>query len=126
MRSKLLLLFIVVLFSIGVSAQDAYIISGKLYDSVSNQILSGATIRIKGTNIGTITKEDGSFQFKTSQKLPILLTVSSIGYKTAGICSRWSGYKHFSRFKYAKLIGGSGGSNSFQKIRKHSTFTCNN
>ena len=82
MRSKLLLLFIVVLFSIGVSAQDAYIISGKLYDSVSNQILSGATIRIKGTNIGTITKEDGSFQFKTSQKLPISLTVSSIGYKT--------------------------------------------
>ena len=83
MKSKPLLAFlIIILFGFKGYSQDAYIISGKLYDSVSNQILAGATVKIKGTSTATVTKDDGSFQFKTSQKFPLLLIVSSIGYKT--------------------------------------------
>src|SRR5215467_14501570 len=71
-----------ILFSVGLMAQDPYVISGKIYDSVNNQSLAGASIKIKNTNTGTIAKEDGSFQLKTSQKLPLTLIVTSIGYKT--------------------------------------------
>src|SRR5436190_1416664 len=78
------LLFVILILGIfqKINAQDAYLISGKLYDSVGNQILAGATIKLKGTTIGTLSKDDGSFQIKTSEKLPIILIVSSIGYKT--------------------------------------------
>ncbi|MDR3716688.1 MAG: TonB-dependent receptor [Puia sp.] len=64
------------------SAQEAYTISGKIYDSVNNQTLSGASIKIKGAKGGTVANADGSFQLKTGQKLPITLIVTSIGYKT--------------------------------------------
>jgi iron complex outermembrane receptor protein len=69
------------LLSLGAAAQDPYIISGKIFDSVSNTNLAGASIRIKGANAGTVAREDGSFQLKTTQKLPITLVVTSIGYK---------------------------------------------
>jgi len=80
-KSKLLFL-IIFLFSLEAMAQDPYIISGKIYDSVNHQILAGTSIRLKGTNSGTVAKEDGSFQIKTTQKLPLVLIVTSIGYKT--------------------------------------------
>ena len=63
-------------------AQDSYIISGKIQDSLNTSGLGGASIRIKGAHNGTVAKEDGAFQLKTSQKLPITLVVSSVGYKT--------------------------------------------
>ncbi len=80
-RSKLLLLF-TVFISLRAAAQDPYIISGKIYDSVNNQSLGGASIKIRGSNTGTIAKDDGSFQIKTTQKLPLTLIVTSVGYKT--------------------------------------------
>ena len=70
------------IFSASLVAQDPYVISGKIYDSVNNQSLAGASIKIKNSNTGTVAKEDGSFQLKTSQKLPLTLIVTSIGYKT--------------------------------------------
>jgi iron complex outermembrane receptor protein len=63
-------------------AQDPYIISGKVYDSLGNQPLSAATVRIKGTAIGTTAGEDGSFHLRTAQKLPLTLVVTSIGFKS--------------------------------------------
>ena len=63
-------------------AQDSYIVSGKIQDSLNTLGLGGASIKIKGASGGTIAKEDGSFQLKTSQKLPITVIISSIGYKT--------------------------------------------
>ena len=63
-------------------AQDSYIVSGKIQDSLNTQGLGGASIKIKGASGGTIAKEDGSFQLQTSQKPPITVVISSIGYKT--------------------------------------------
>ncbi len=77
-----LLLSAILLLSLGAMAQDPYLISGKIYDTLNNQVLAGVSIKIKGAPGGTIAKEDGSFQLKTSQKLPVTLIVSSIGYKT--------------------------------------------
>jgi len=62
-------------------AQNPYIITGRIYDSVSNQPLGGASIRIKGSSVGTVAGNDGSFQLKTTQKLPLTLIVTSIGFR---------------------------------------------
>ncbi|HTI09657.1 MAG TPA: TonB-dependent receptor [Puia sp.] len=80
-RIALLSLTLVSLF-LGAAAQDPYIISGKIYDSVNNQSLNGASIRIKGSAAGTVAAADGSFHLKTTQKLPLTLIFSSVGYKT--------------------------------------------
>lgn len=77
MKSKLYLITIL-LFSIVIktNAQGAYIISGKIFDTSHSQPLAGATIKIKGTNVATAAKEDGSFSIKVFQKFPITLIVS--------------------------------------------------
>jgi iron complex outermembrane recepter protein len=77
----LLFSFFLLLVSTLAFSQSPYIISGRIYDSTQNQSLSGASIRIKGTNSGTVANEDGSFQLKTNRKLPLVLLVSSAGYK---------------------------------------------
>ena len=68
------------LFSSLLQAQDAYLISGKVYDSTNSQVLAGASIRVKGSAKGTATKGDGSFELKVTQKLPITLLISYVGY----------------------------------------------
>ncbi len=77
-----LLLLSVALLPLSLLAQESFIISGKIQDSLNSQVLAGASIRIKGTLTGTVAGEDGSFQIKTGRSLPITLVVTSIGYKT--------------------------------------------
>ena len=78
-----LLTFLAVLGGTSLFAQDPFIISGKiLSDSLGQQPLASASIRVKGSSAGTTTAEDGSFHLKTSQKLPLTLVVSSIGFKS--------------------------------------------
>ena len=77
---RLIVLVICFLLCQSLQAQDSYLISGKIYDSTSTKGLDGATVRVKGLKTGTATKEDGSFQLKISQKLPITLEISYVGY----------------------------------------------
>ena len=77
---KLFTLLAFILLFQSVHAQTSYLISGKIYDSTTTHGLDGATVKVKGSKRATATKEDGSFQLKVSQKLPITLLVSYIGY----------------------------------------------
>jgi len=72
---------ILLLPSFAALAQDPYIISGKIYDSSAHAVLASASIKIKGTSIGTVSAEDGSFHLKTNRKPPLTLVVTSVGYK---------------------------------------------
>jgi hypothetical protein len=54
---------LLLLFALNSKAQDPYVITGKIYDSMNKQSLAGAS-KIKGANKGTVAKEDGSFQLK--------------------------------------------------------------
>tara|TARA_B100000902_G_scaffold70377_1_gene76133 strand:+ start:13659 stop:16517 length:2859 start_codon:yes stop_codon:yes gene_type:complete len=57
------------------------ILTGKVQDKLSNELLIGANIIIKGTNEGTATNVNGEFTLNlSSYKAPIILTVSFIGY----------------------------------------------
>src|SRR5260221_1142223 len=78
-----ILTFLALLGGTALFAQDPYIISGKiLSDSLGQQPLASASIRVKGSSVGTTAAEGGSFHLKTSQKLPLTLVVSSIGFKS--------------------------------------------
>ena len=57
------------------------IISGKIKDKDTKELLIGANVVIKGTSIGTATNLDGFFQINTLDKLPITLIISYLGYR---------------------------------------------
>lgn len=56
------------------------IITGEIKDKDTKESLIGANVVIKGTSIGTATNLDGFFQINTSDKFPITLTISYLGY----------------------------------------------
>ena len=75
-------IIIILFFFSAANAQETYLISGKIYDSVNTQFLAGASVKIKGSDKVVIAAADGSFQIKTAQKLPLTFVVSYIGYKS--------------------------------------------
>ncbi len=81
MKKQLLLLLIPAFFALTGRAQDPYVISGKIYDSSAHAVLASASIKVKGSETGTVSGEDGTFHLKITQKLPLTLVVTSVGYK---------------------------------------------
>jgi len=55
-------------------------VSGKIVDSSGNPV-SGVTVSVKGTSVGTQTSETGSFSINA--KVGDMLVISSVGFKTA-------------------------------------------
>lgn len=76
-EKPLVLLFLLCLFPLGISAQS--IVKGIVSDESGEPVI-GATIRVLGTNDGTVTDLDGNFQ--VSAKSNAQLSVSYIGYVT--------------------------------------------
>jgi TonB-dependent starch-binding outer membrane protein SusC len=80
---KVLLLAVCQLFLIsGILAQEKTI-SGKVTDEGGNPV-GNASVIVKGTKIGTVTKQDGSFLLKIPSTA-ITLTISSVSYETQDI-----------------------------------------
>nr|MBP6624483.1 carboxypeptidase-like regulatory domain-containing protein [Chitinophagaceae bacterium] len=79
MKKKLLLTLTVLLIGLqALLAQNS--IRGKILDEKGEPI-PGATIRVKGTNKGTVTDLNGNFKLNTEDGAA--LTISAIGMKTA-------------------------------------------
>ncbi|MDN5214239.1 TonB-dependent receptor [Fulvivirgaceae bacterium BMA12] len=55
-------------------------ISGKVYDSQTNDPLVGVNILVKGTVLGTISNASGSFNLNVSQAPPLTIQISIVGY----------------------------------------------
>lgn len=79
---KSLLIAILLTFSLRLLGQDAILISGTIKDQESHEPLSGVSIRIKGTNSGTSTNNEGRFELKTRQKPPFVLQVFLVGFQS--------------------------------------------
>ena len=62
-----------------VNAQDSRV-SGTIYDPVTGKVISGVTVRVKGTNHTTTTNERGRFRLELNKG--DVLIFQSIGYKT--------------------------------------------
>ena len=56
-------------------------VSGKVYDTGDKQPIIGASIKIKGTSIGTVTDANGNFSLQTPNGAQTII-VSYIGYET--------------------------------------------
>lgn len=63
-----------------VSAQQTYTLRGVVKDAKTSEVLIGATVAVKGTNIGVSTDFEGAFSLKTNSAPPIVLVVSYVGY----------------------------------------------
>lgn len=63
----------------------AQVITGTVYDGATGDPLPGATVRIQGTGVGTLTDEKGSFSLPLKEKLPVFLIVTYVGYDTAKV-----------------------------------------
>ena len=72
-----------VLFSIQIVFAQERTLNGTVYSEGSP--LNGASLRIKGSNLGTITNEKGNFSITFSEKSNNQLIISFIGHKTKQI-----------------------------------------
>ena len=72
-----------VLFSIQIGLAQERTINGTIYSE--GKPLSGASLRIKGSNLGTITNENGDFLIQFSEKRNNQLIISFIGHKSKQI-----------------------------------------
>jgi len=57
-------------------------ISGYVSDKITKKTIPGAGILIKGTAVGTATGQSGKFSIRTSEKIPLTLIISYVGYGT--------------------------------------------
>ena len=74
---QLLLLFM--MFSAIVHAQETFTINGTVKDAANGETLFGASVYLKGTNIGAITNEYGFYSL-TAPKGTYVLVISYVGY----------------------------------------------
>jgi hypothetical protein len=83
MRRSLFCLIITISTILSLSAQlNSGVISGRVYNSKSNEGVPFATIQIWGTTNGTITDIDGKYSFTGLKPGFAELRISSIGFKT--------------------------------------------
>lgn len=76
---KNILLTSFILFFLGAKL-FSYDIVGFVYDSLNQKPLVGATVRLEGTNFGTLTKENGKFILTKVGKGKFTMIVSFVGY----------------------------------------------
>ncbi len=77
---KWILLSLLLLGSIGVEAQTK--ITGRVMDgTTAGETIIGASVKVPGTSIGTVTDLDGNFSFDMPEG-KFMIQVSMIGYKT--------------------------------------------
>ena len=74
---KILLLLAIMLASLNAAFSQTKIISGKITDSTGRGV-EGASVVIKGTNMGTAA--DGSGSFKISAKEGDVLVISAVNF----------------------------------------------
>lgn len=78
--TKLLLLLFLFVATLPTLAQT--ILLGQVTDSITQQGLAGVHIQLKDKMIGTTTDNTGSFRLTITQKLPIILVFSLLGYQS--------------------------------------------
>jgi iron complex outermembrane receptor protein len=69
-----------------------FIISGKVADE-RQQALTGTSVIIKGTTLGTTTDSTGKFSFVVNRQFPFKLVISSVGYEPQEIEIKNAGSK---------------------------------
>ena len=81
LRSQALytIVFVFLLSSGPLSAQT--VIEGIVMDNINDIPIPGANITINGTETGTYSQDDGTFELAIRQKLPARISVTFLGYE---------------------------------------------
>ncbi len=82
LKTTVLIFFL--LFSFSSRGQNNYVISGKITEAKTNKPIPNATLHLKGSNVSTLSKSDGSFRMHTDQWYDSL-EVASIGFTSVVI-----------------------------------------
>lgn len=77
-------LLVAVLLCFAAAAQTVTI-TGNVKNSSSKEAVPAVSVTVKNSAAGTFTNEKGDFKLTTSQKLPLTLIISSIGFATAEV-----------------------------------------
>jgi Ca-activated chloride channel family protein len=80
MKNILKIFAILILSGIAIAFSEPVVITGKVIDE-NGQPVAGATVVVKGTNHGTITKQDGSYTITIDNRAQFLV-FSFIGYRS--------------------------------------------
>lgn len=83
METKVILVFLLFLFPTGIMAQ--FEIKGNILNSQNSEPLPFTTIRIQGTNMGTISNEDGYFELQAHFENTDSVAFSMLSFKTRGL-----------------------------------------
>lgn len=76
-KAATITLFLSLLFCLNSMAQSG-VVRGKVTDAKTNEPIAGASIRIQGTNTGTVTDVNGNFQLNAAPG--VVLQITYIGY----------------------------------------------
>jgi len=82
MRKSLPLLGALLVALNSLTFAQSIVISGTVRNSVDKEFVPAASITVKDGAAGTFTDGKGNFKLTTSQKLPLTLVISSIGFET--------------------------------------------
>lgn len=82
-RSILFILFLSLIYGHSALSQQSRLLTGVIKSSEDNQPLPGATITVKGTNISTVSRTDGTFEINSGGGK--YLTFTFIGFETQDI-----------------------------------------
>jgi hypothetical protein len=72
-------------------AQGSTVLSGTVKNTKSREGLSAISVTVKGGTAGTYTDDKGNFKFTTTQKLPLTLVFSSIGFTSKEVVVNTAG-----------------------------------
>lgn len=78
----ILMLFVLLATGVAVNAQSM-VVSGSVTDKLTKQPIPGASVTVKGKSVGSSTDLKGQFSFSTTEKAPLTLVVSYVGYTSA-------------------------------------------
>lgn len=73
------MLFVLIATGLAAHAQSI-IVSGTVTDKLTKEVMPGVSVTLKGKTIGASTDNAGRFSFSTTEKGPLTLVVSFLGY----------------------------------------------
>ncbi len=103
MKCYILALFLVGAFSLSSNAQSVTI-SGKVQNSVTNEMSSAVSVMVTGTDVGTYTDDKGNFSVNV-KSLPVTLVFSSVGYATQELVVSSANQNLLVKFVPSNLLG---------------------
>lgn len=70
------------LVNISGAMAQTFLLSGKITEAGTNKSVIGASVRVKNTNLGTSTNDNGEFTIQVSKNNKTTIVVSQVGFQT--------------------------------------------